>query len=142
MIVSIVLAIGSQAAALVLAWLPGNVIDAITKDEEERLPWLVGIVLAVGVARALMMSGRRLISGKQALAVEIDMRTALYSKLVRLSFGYYDRHQTGQLMSRATVDLQSRALLPRLRAHLLLPARLHDRRRRRSSSSSSPGSSP
>ncbi len=106
MIVSIVLAIGSQAAALVLAWLPGNVIDAITKDEEERLPWLVGIVLAVGVARALMMSGRRLIAGKQALAVEMDMRTALYSKLVRLSFGYYDRHQTGQVMSRATVDLQ------------------------------------
>ena len=25
---------------------------------------------------------------------------------MRLSFGFYDRHQTGQLMSRATVDLQ------------------------------------
>ena len=34
------------------------------------------------------------------------MRTAIYAKLVRLSFGFYDRHQTGQLMSRATVDLQ------------------------------------
>jgi len=34
------------------------------------------------------------------------MRTALYAKLVRLSYGFYDRHQTGQLMSRATVDLQ------------------------------------
>ena len=53
-----------------------------------------------------MMMGRRLIAGRQALAVELDMRTALYAKLVRLSFGYYDRHQTGQLMSRATVDLQ------------------------------------
>jgi ABC-type multidrug transport system fused ATPase/permease subunit len=106
MIVSIVLAVGSQAAALVLAWLPGNVIDAIRKSEEHRLPWLVGIVLGVGLARALMMSGRRLIAGKQALSVEMDMRTALYAKLVRLSFGYYDRHQTGQVMSRATVDLQ------------------------------------
>ena len=53
-----------------------------------------------------MMSGRRLIAGKQALLVEMDMRTALYAKLVRLSYGFYDRHQTGQLMSRATVDLQ------------------------------------
>ena len=52
------------------------------------------------------MAGRRLISGKQALAVEMDMRQGLYSHLVRLSFGFYDRHQTGQLMSRATVDLQ------------------------------------
>ena len=34
------------------------------------------------------------------------MRTAIYAKLVRLSFGFYDRHQTGQLMCRATVDLQ------------------------------------
>jgi ABC-type multidrug transport system fused ATPase/permease subunit len=52
------------------------------------------------------MAARRLISGKQALAVEMDMRQGLYGHLVRLSFGFYDRHQTGQLMSRATVDLQ------------------------------------
>src|ERR671925_99655 len=30
-----------------------------------------------------------------------------YSRRARLSFGFYDRHQTGQLMSRATVDLQA-----------------------------------
>src|SRR5438046_3738999 len=53
------------------------------------------------------MAGRRLISGRQALAVEFDMRSALYSHLLRLSFGFYDRHQTGQLLSRATVDLQT-----------------------------------
>ena len=52
------------------------------------------------------MVGRRLISGRQSLGVEFDMRNALYAKLLRLSFGFYDRHQTGQLMSRATVDLQ------------------------------------
>ena len=62
---------------------------------------------SLGVARALMMSGRRLIAGKQALARrDATCATALYAKLVRLSFGFYDRHQTGQLMSRATVDLQ------------------------------------
>jgi ATP-binding cassette subfamily B protein len=53
------------------------------------------------------MAGRRLISGRQALGVEFDLRNSLYAKLLRLSFGFYDRHQTGQLMSRATVDLQS-----------------------------------
>ena len=52
------------------------------------------------------MAGRRLISGRQALDVEMDMRSGLYAHLVRLSFGFYDRHQTGQLMSRASVDLQ------------------------------------
>jgi ATP-binding cassette subfamily B protein len=52
------------------------------------------------------MAGRRLLSGQMALDVEMDMRSGLYAHLVRLSFGFYDRHQTGQLMSRATVDLQ------------------------------------
>src|SRR5207237_9269361 len=43
---------------------------------------------------------------RQALDVEMDMRSGVYAHLVRLSFGFYDRHQTGQLMSRASVDLQ------------------------------------
>ena len=64
-------------------------------------------MLAVGLARSLFMIGRRLISGRQALGVEFDMRSALYARMLRLSFGFYDRHQTGQLMSRATVDLQT-----------------------------------
>jgi len=75
-------------------------------DDYRQLRWLVGAILVLGVLRALMMAGRRLIAGRQALGVELDMRTAMYSKLLRLSFGFYDRHQTGQLMSRATVDLQ------------------------------------
>jgi ABC-type multidrug transport system fused ATPase/permease subunit len=104
---SVVLAIGSQTAALALPWFSGSVVAAIQHGHRHELPILVGIVVAIGAARAVMMVGRRLISGRQALAVELDMRNAVYAKLVRLSFGYYDRHQTGQLMSRATVDLQS-----------------------------------
>jgi len=105
--VSVVLAIGSQAAALALPWLSGSVVGALKAGDRHRLALLVGVVVAVGAGRALMMVGRRLISGRQALAVELDLRNAVYARLVRLSFGYYDRHQTGQLMSRATVDLQS-----------------------------------
>src|SRR5207237_4271784 len=66
----------------------------------------VWVIIGVCALRAVFMAARRLISGKQALAVEMDMRQGLYRHLVRLSFGFYDRHQTGQLMSRATVDLQ------------------------------------
>ena len=106
MLISVVLAIGSQGAALAAILLTRSVINVLRHDQLNRLPWLVGIVVALGLTRALMMSGRRLIAGKQALLVELDMRTTIYAKLVRLSFGFYDRHQTGQLMSRATVDLQ------------------------------------
>jgi ATP-binding cassette subfamily B protein len=107
LVVSILLAVASQGAAIALIWLTGAVIDKALATHDRQMLWiLVGAVLAVGFARAAMMSGRRLISGRQALAVEMDMRQGLYAHLVRLSFGFYDRHQTGQLMSRATVDLQ------------------------------------
>jgi ATP-binding cassette subfamily B protein len=66
----------------------------------------VAATVGLGVARAALMAGRRLSSGRQARDVEMDMRSEVYARLVRLSFGFYDRHQTGQLMSRASVDLQ------------------------------------
>ncbi|MFL5959228.1 MAG: ABC transporter ATP-binding protein [Gaiellaceae bacterium] len=106
--VSIVLAVGSQAAQIALIWVTGkNVIDqALVNHDRHRLWLYVGVIAALGFVSAALMLGRRLISGKQALDVEMDMRQSLYAHLVRLSFGFYDRHQTGQLMSRATVDLQ------------------------------------
>jgi len=107
LVLSVVLAIGYQAAGLVATYLTGSVAAALKASERHRLPWLVGAILVLGIVRALLMAGRRLISGYQALGVEMDMRNRVYAKLLRLSFGFYDRHQTGQLMSRATVDLQS-----------------------------------
>jgi ABC-type multidrug transport system fused ATPase/permease subunit len=105
--VSIALAIASQAAALGAIFLTRSIVAALNAKRLDELPWLVGLVVALGVGRALALAGRRLIAGKQALDVEMDVRQAVYAKLVRLSFGFYDRHQTGQLMSRATVDLQA-----------------------------------
>jgi ABC-type multidrug transport system fused ATPase/permease subunit len=107
LIVSIVLAAGSQGAQIALIWITERVIDrALIPHDRQKLWLFAGVIVALGLARAVLMAARRLISGRQALAVEMDMRQGLYSHLVRLSFGFYDRHQTGQLMSRATVDLQ------------------------------------
>jgi ABC-type multidrug transport system fused ATPase/permease subunit len=55
----------------------------------------------------LLTVGRRLIAGKVSLAVEFDLRQAFYEHLQKLELGFFDTQQTGQLMSRATVDLQS-----------------------------------
>src|SRR5437764_215339 len=105
--ISTVFAIGYQASQIALVWLTKNVIDdALAPHDPRKLWFYVGGIVVLGLVRALLMYGRRMISGRQALAVEMDLRQGLYSHLVRLSFGFYDRHQTGQLMSRATVDLQ------------------------------------
>jgi ABC-type multidrug transport system fused ATPase/permease subunit len=107
LIVSIVLACGSQAAQIALVWVTGGVIDkAIQPGDSDKLRMYIILIVGLGVLKAGLMVGRRLISGRQALGVELDMRNTLYARLVRLSFRFYDTHQTGQLMSRATVDLQ------------------------------------
>jgi ATP-binding cassette subfamily B protein len=107
LVVSTLLAIASQGAQIALVWVTAHVIDdAVVPGDAGKLWFYVWVIVGLGALRAAFMAGRRLISGKQALAVEMDMRQGLYRHLVRLSFGFYDRHQTGQLMSRATVDLQ------------------------------------
>jgi ATP-binding cassette subfamily B protein len=107
LVVSTLLAIASQVAQIALVWVTAHVVDdAIVPRDAGKLWMFVWVLIGLGALRAVFMAARRLISGKQALAVEMDLRQGLYAHLVRLSFGFYDRHQTGQLMSRATVDLQ------------------------------------
>jgi ATP-binding cassette subfamily B protein len=64
-----------------------------------------------GVPGAVLRMGltvvRRLVAGKVSLGVEFDLRQMFYAHLQKLELGFFDSQQTGQLMSRATVDLQS-----------------------------------
>ena len=106
--ISVVLALISQAAQFATAFLTGRAVtSAVYGHHRHTFELIVSAVILVGVIRSLAMMGRRLIAGKQALGVELDLRSSLYSHLLRLSFRFYDQHQTGQLMSRATVDLQT-----------------------------------
>jgi ATP-binding cassette subfamily B protein len=108
LIVSSLLAVGSQVAGILVPVVSGAFIDELEGDQSTRaLVTAIGIIVVLGVIRAALMVGRRLLSGRQALGVEYDLRDELYSHFLRLSFGFYDRSQTGQLMSRATIDLQS-----------------------------------
>ncbi|MDX6411602.1 MAG: ATP-binding cassette, subfamily bacterial, partial [Gaiellaceae bacterium] len=94
--ISILLAVLSQAAQFASAFLVGNgLASAIKGHNRHALKLIVAAILLVGLGRAVFMAGRRLISGAQALGVEYDIRSQLYSHLLRLSFGFYDRHQTG-----------------------------------------------
>jgi ATP-binding cassette subfamily B protein len=67
---------------------------------------VVAIVVA-GLGRLVLSVFRRLVAGRVSLGVELDLRNRLYEHLQRLELSFFDRQQTGQLMSRVTVDLQS-----------------------------------
>ncbi len=64
-------------------------------------------VAMVGVAslRALFSFLQGFWAAKASQSVAYDLRNALYEKIQKLSFGYHDRAQTGQLLTRATSDV-------------------------------------
>jgi ABC-type multidrug transport system fused ATPase/permease subunit len=104
--------------SLVFAWLAmgmtvliplllGDAINAIKDGEKAELLPLALAIVGAGILRLGLTVVRRLVAGKVSLAVEFDLRQAFYEHLQRLDLSFFDSQQTGQLMSRATVDLQS-----------------------------------
>jgi ABC-type multidrug transport system fused ATPase/permease subunit len=104
---SFALAFGSLGATVLIPYLTGVAINAIRGHHHHELTLLVLAITAAGLIRLVLSVYRRLVAGEVSLGVELDMRNALYGHLQRLELGFFDRQQTGQLMSRATVDLQS-----------------------------------
>ncbi len=65
------------------------------------------VIFAVVLLRWGAMYWRRMVAGRLSLGVEYDLRERVYGHLQRLELGFFDHQQTGQLMSRGTVDLQA-----------------------------------
>jgi ATP-binding cassette subfamily B protein len=104
---SFVLAFGALGATVLIPALTGVAINAISHHHRHELVLLALAIAGAGLGRLVLSVYRRLIAGEVSLAVEVDLRQTLYDHLQRLELGFFDRQQTGQLMSRATVDLQS-----------------------------------
>jgi ABC-type multidrug transport system fused ATPase/permease subunit len=118
---SISWALASLAMVMTVALpeLTGRAVQAITQGarhahahqltarahDRHTLLVLALVILGVVLARWGFMYWRRVIAGRVSLAVEYDLRERMYGQLQRLELGFFDHQQTGQLMSRATVDL-------------------------------------
>jgi ABC-type multidrug transport system fused ATPase/permease subunit len=104
---SFVLAAGAMGATVLIPYLTGRAIDAIGHHHRHSLEmWATAIAIA-GILRLGLSVARRLVAGQVSLAVELDLRNRLYGHLQRLELSFFDNQQTGQLMSRSTVDLQA-----------------------------------
>ncbi len=104
---SFVLAGGALGATVLIPFLTGLAINAVDSGDRHRLTMLALAILVAGLGRLVLSVFRRLVAGEVSLGVEVDLRNRLYGQLQRLELSFFDRQQTGQLMSRATVDLQS-----------------------------------
>jgi len=116
-----VLASGAMAMTVLLPLLTGRAVEAIdtgahhtlhhetalSAQDRNRLLDIALVILAAVLLRWGLTYWRRMIAGRVSLGVEYDLRERLYGQLQRLELGFFDHQQTGQLMSRATVDLQA-----------------------------------
>jgi ATP-binding cassette subfamily B protein len=121
MIVSWTLAACAMVMTVALPALTGEAVEAVqrgVKDahrpdlaarhhDKHTLLLLALAILAVVLLRWLLTYWRRMVAGRVSLGVEYDLRSQMYGKLQRLELSFFDHQQTGQLMSRATVDLQA-----------------------------------
>ncbi|WP_405822355.1 ABC transporter ATP-binding protein/permease [Streptomyces sp. NBC_01390] len=88
---------------LVLKWM----VDGPIADRDSRGVWLGALwLLLLGLGEALLFGLRRWLVARPLAGVEASMRAALYRRLQRLPVAFHDRWPSGQLLSRATSDLQ------------------------------------
>ena len=106
-ILSLVFAWLAMVTTVAIPLLIGATVDAIQNERRDDLPPLALAIVGAGLLRLGLTVVRRVIAGKVSVAVEFDLRQGIYEHLQRLELGFFDGQQTGQLMSRATVDLQS-----------------------------------
>ncbi|MBV9213540.1 MAG: ABC transporter ATP-binding protein [Actinobacteria bacterium] len=103
---SFALAAVAMGAGVLIPFIVGRTVDRIRHGSTDLWP-LVAILLAAGLLRLGFSAARRLVAGRVSLGVEYDLRNRMYAHLQSLEVAFFDEQQTGQLMSRATVDLQA-----------------------------------
>jgi ABC-type multidrug transport system fused ATPase/permease subunit len=119
LVISWILASFAMAMTVLLPGLTGAAVEAINQGashaqhhqsalgegDREKLLVIAIAILAAAIVRWGLTYWRRMIAGRVSLGIEYDLRDRLYRHMQGLELGFFDRQQTGQLMSRATVDL-------------------------------------
>jgi ABC-type multidrug transport system fused ATPase/permease subunit len=121
LIASWLLAAAAMVVTVALPYITGRAVDALQQGarhaqhhelaardhDRDTLLLLAIVIVGVVLIRWVLTYFRRLIAGRVSLAIEFDLRELIYGHLQRLELSFFDHQQTGQLMSRATVDLQA-----------------------------------
>ncbi|GIW05290.1 MAG: ABC transporter ATP-binding protein [Dehalococcoidia bacterium] len=107
-LVAIVSMLGTAGFSLVVPWLTGRAIDVgIDADRPYLLYVFAAAVVASTLLRGLSAFGQTYSGEWLAQRIAYDLRNAIYDHVQNLSFSFHDRNQTGELMSRATADVEA-----------------------------------
>ena len=87
----------------------GRIIDSLVAGSlgGQALYWQLGTLLAMGLAIYFLRVGWRLQLFAASYQLGVDLRVALYRKLAAQGPGFYQHQRTGDLMARATNDIDA-----------------------------------
>ena len=105
LILGVAIGVTWTAAKVAVPQLTKHAIDQGIEQNGPLLAWSVFIAIA-GVATGLLTAGRRYLAFRESRWTETRLRERIYAHIQRLHVAYHDKSQTGQLMSRASSDLQ------------------------------------
>lgn len=104
-------AVGLSLLSLIFQALVPNLLNNAFSDTLERhhgsLRVAVLEIIAIGVLAGASGMASRYFLQRTAFEVEADLRSLIYQHMTWLSFSFYDRVQSGQLISRANSDIRS-----------------------------------
>ncbi|MFF6951960.1 ABC transporter ATP-binding protein [Streptomyces iakyrus] len=107
---NVVLALGSSLAGMaVMALVPlitKVIIDDVISDHTRSMTTWAGLLIAAALVVYVLTYVRRYYGGRLALDVQHDLRTEMYGTITRLDGRRQDELSTGQVVGRATSDLQ------------------------------------
>ena len=96
----------ARAAALEAAPLSVEELTEQAVSPEGAIYWAMLFIVVFSLARGLFAFAQAFLAQKVSQDVAFDFRNELFEKIQRLSFSYHDRSRTGQLMIRATDDVE------------------------------------
>ena len=120
----------AQAAALAQANMTQAQLERALAAPERAIWWSIALIVVFAAARGIFSFAQTFMSEKASQGVAFDFRNELFAKVQRLSFSYHDRNRTGQIMVRATDDVEKlrifigQGLLMAVQAVLLLTGAL------------------
>ncbi len=101
------LAFSAGAAMLIPRLLQLFIDDGVSKGDRGYVVFMAGAIIAASIVRGGAEFARAYLAERISQLVARDLRNDLFAHYQNLSFGYHDRARTGQLMTRATADVES-----------------------------------
>jgi ATP-binding cassette subfamily B protein len=100
------LPVEAQAAIADRLQISADQLRTLATNPEAPIYWALVFILIFSIARGLFAFAQSFMGQKVSQDLAFEFRNELFAKIQRLSFSYHDSNRTGQLMIRATDDVE------------------------------------